>query len=315
MKKNNIFIYVLVIAASVVLSTGVLFAADFPDKLAITYVKAPLNVPSIVAKDLKIFEKSFPGVAMSFPEITQGPKQSEALASGEIGVANCIGATSAILAASEGLDLKIFAVYSRAPKAFMIVVKDPAIKSVKDLKGKKIGGPKGTILHQLLAAALAKEGMSIKDVEHISMSIPAAGSALENGSVDAALMAGPAAYTSMASGARMLKNGEGLIDATTVIATTDKYMKAYPKVISKFMAAHKKTIAWIKKNPGKAKLITQKETALPKIGVNVMYPWYDFDPTIRKSDIEELERTQTFMLENGLQRNKIDISTILLKLK
>ena len=77
------------------------FAADYPAKLAITYVKAPLNVPSIVAKYNKSFEAAYPGVALSFPELTEGPKQTAALAAGEIGIASCLGATSALLAASE----------------------------------------------------------------------------------------------------------------------------------------------------------------------------------------------------------------------
>ena len=91
-------------------------AAGLPVKMGITYVKAPLNVPSIVAKYNKTFEKAFPGVALSFPELTEGPKQTAALAAGEIGIASCLGATSALLAASEGLDVKIIGIYSRAPK-------------------------------------------------------------------------------------------------------------------------------------------------------------------------------------------------------
>ena len=113
----------------------------------------------------------------------------------------------------------------------MIVVKDPAIKSVRDLKGKKVAGPKGTILHQLLAAALEKEGMTVKDVQFIQMDLPSGANALAKGSVDAALLAGPAAYNTLASGARMLKNGEGLVDATIVIATTEKFLKEYPKAV------------------------------------------------------------------------------------
>ena len=281
-------------------------AADYPAKLAVTYVKAPLNVPSIVAKYNKAFEAAYPGVALTFPELTEGPKQTAALAAGEIGIASCLGSTSALLAASEGLDIRIVGVYSRAPKAFMIVVKDPAIKSVRDLKGKKVAGPKGTILHQLLAAALEKEGMSVKDVQFVQMDLPSGANALSNGSVDAALLAGPAAYNTLASGARMLRNGEGLVDATIVIATTEKFMKQYPKAVETFMAAHKKSIEWMKKNPQAAKEMTQKETGLPMAGVEAMYPWYDFDPRIRKADIEELVRTQQFMLDNGLQRKKID---------
>ena len=73
-KKKNILIFALAIAVLTVLTAGAVFASDFPEKIAITYVKAPLNVPSIVAKDLKIYEEAFPGVSMTFPEITQGPE-------------------------------------------------------------------------------------------------------------------------------------------------------------------------------------------------------------------------------------------------
>ncbi len=304
--------FIVSLLVLLVLGTGA-FASDMPRKMGITYVKAPLNVPSIVAKYNMTFEKAYDGVDLSFPEITEGPKQTEAMAAGEIGIASCLGSTSAILAASEGLDVKIIGIYSRAPKAFMIVVRDPTIKSVKDLKGKKVAGPKGTILHQLLAAALDKEDMSVKDVEFVQMGLSSGENALGTGSVDAALLAGPAAYKALNSGGRMLKNGEGLVDATIVIATTEKFAKSYPKAISKFMEAHKKTLEWIKKNPAKAAEMTQKETGLPKEAVNMMTPWYDFDSTIRKRDIEELVRTQDFMIENGLQRNKIEINSIILR--
>jgi sulfonate transport system substrate-binding protein len=259
------------------------------------------------------FEKAYEGVDLSFPEITEGPKQTAALAAGEIGIASCLGSTSAILAASEGLDVRIIGIYSRAPKAFMIIVKDPAIKSVKDLRGKKVAGPKGTILHQLLAAALDKDGMSVKDVEFVQMDLSSGANALATGSVDAALLAGPAAYKALTSGSRMLKNGEGLVDATIVIATSEKFAKSYPKAVSKFMESHKKTLGWIKKNPDKAAEMTQKETGLPMDGVKMMTPWYDFDSSVRKTDIQELIRTQNFMLENGLQRNKIDVNSIILR--
>ncbi|MDD4160162.1 MAG: NrtA/SsuA/CpmA family ABC transporter substrate-binding protein [Synergistaceae bacterium] len=307
---RKIFLAVLLVLSVTV--TGA-FASDMPARLGITYVKAPLNIPSIVAKYNKTFEKEYKGVDLFFPEITEGPKQTEALAAGEIGIASCLGSTSAILAASEGLDIKIMGIYSRAPKAFMIVVKNPAIKSVRDLKGKKVAGPKGTILHQLLASALDKEGMSVKDLEFVQMDLSSGANALATGSVDAALLAGPAAYKALTSGSRMLKNGEGLIDATIVIATTEKFAKKNPKAVSKFMEGHRKTLEWIKKNPDKAADMTQKETGLPMEGVSMMTPWYDFDSTVRKSDIEELAKTQKFMLENGLQRKKIDVNLLMMR--
>jgi sulfonate transport system substrate-binding protein len=314
-KKERSSVKKALLAVLIVLTAaaGFAFAADMPEAMGITYVKAPLNVPSIVAKYNQVFEKAYPGVRLSFPEITEGPKQTAALAAEEIGIASCLGSTSAILAASEGLDVKIIGIYSRAPKAFMIIVRDPAIKSVKDLKGKKVAGPKGTILHQLLAAALDKEGMTVKDIEFIQMDLSSGANALSTGSVDAALLAGPAAYNALTSGARMLKNGEGLVDATIVIATTEKFAQKYPEAVSRFLKAHNDTLTWIKKNPDKAAEMTQKETGLPMDGVRMMMPWYDFDSKIRKSDIAELAKTQEFMIENGLQRNKIDVNSLIMR--
>ncbi|HAJ94560.1 MAG TPA: ABC transporter substrate-binding protein, partial [Synergistaceae bacterium] len=62
------------LAALLVLSVAVTgsFASDMPEKLGITYVKAPLNIPSIVAKYNMTFEKAYEGVDLSFPEITEG---------------------------------------------------------------------------------------------------------------------------------------------------------------------------------------------------------------------------------------------------
>ena len=57
---------------------------------------------------------------------------------------------------------------------------------IEDLKGKKVAGPKGTALHQILVAALNSKGMNINDVEFLQMDLPKAQAALLGGHVDAA---------------------------------------------------------------------------------------------------------------------------------
>ena len=162
-------------------------AAALLKELKVTYVKQPLNIPSIVDKANQTIVKGFEkdGTKVTFPEISSGAKQTEALAAGSLDIASCLGGTSAILAASNGADVKVVGIYSRAPKAFNIMVKNPAIKTAADLKGKRVVGPKGTILHQILAAALVKEKLSLKDVEFRSIGIPAAVNALLAGEADA----------------------------------------------------------------------------------------------------------------------------------
>lgn len=142
------------------------------DKIGVTYVKSPLNVPSIVEKEKGIFAKAFEeyGLPVEYSNLTTGPEQTQALASGDIQFLYAVGATSVILSASNGADIKIISTYSRSPEAFrMFAGKDSKIQSAADLKGKKIAGPKGTILHELMVAYLATAGLTEKDVEFVSM--------------------------------------------------------------------------------------------------------------------------------------------------
>lgn len=286
-----------------------------PKEVRITYVKAPLNIPSILEKDSAAFEKAFPNSKVSFPEIMSGAKQTEAMAAGDLDIANALGGTSAILGAANGVDLKILGIYSRAPKAFTIMVKDPGIQSVKDLKGKKIGGPKGTILHQVLVAALVKEGLTINDVEFINMDIPKALAAMQSGNLDAALVAGPGVYSASQDGARVLITGEGLTKAIIVIAASKSFIDQYPEAVIQFMKTHQNILDQIKANPEQAYQATAKETGLSLQAVAEMANWYDFNPAVTPEDIQDLKETQQFMIDNGmLQKEKaIDIEKLFWK--
>ena len=255
-------------------------------ELKVTYVKQPLNIPSIVDKANQTIVKGFEkdGTKVTFPEISSGAKQTEALAAGSLDIASCLGGTSAILAASNGADVKVVGIYSRAPKAFNIMVKNPAIKTAADLKGKRVVGPKGTILHQILAAALVKEKLSLKDVEFRSIGIPAAVNALLAGEADAALVAGADVLRAQRAGARILANGEGLVNATIVIGVSGKFLKEHPETVKKYMALHQESIDFMKKNQDKAFEFTAKETGL-------------------------------FLLANDMQKKKIDIKSMIAEVK
>ncbi|CAK7035415.1 NrtA/SsuA/CpmA family ABC transporter substrate-binding protein [uncultured Phascolarctobacterium sp.] len=290
--------------------------ATAPKELKITYVKSPLNIPSIIDKNLQTVSKEFAktDTKVSFPEINSGAKQTEALAAGSLDICSALGGTSAILAASNGVDLKIVGIYSRAPKAFNIMAKDPSIKTAADLAGKKVAGPKGTILHQILIAALAKDGLKPDAVELLSMDIPPSVNAMLNGNVDAALVAGSDVLRAQKAGAHIITSGEGLVDATIVIAARGDLVKNNPDIIKRYLAAHKENIAYLAKEQSKAYDFTAQATGLTPDDVAVMAPWYDFDPEIKTADIKDLNDTQDFLLATGLQKNKIDLAPYIAKI-
>jgi sulfonate transport system substrate-binding protein len=290
-------------------------APEKPKEINITYVKNPLNVPSIVEKHEQLLEKEFgkDDIEINLLDLTSGSKQTEAVAAGSLDICNALGGTSAILAAANGVDLKIISIYSRAPKAFMLVTKSPDINSIADLKGKKVAGPKGTVLHQLLLTALAKNNMAADDVQYIVMEVANGAAALLNGSVDAALVSGGTAIMAQNAGARVLTTGEGLIEGTIVVAVRGDFLKNYPDLVQRFKKVQQASLDYMNNNPEKTYQMTAEEIAASVDDVKLMLPWYDFDPEIKPSDIEELKRTQDFLFDNRMLLNKINIEDIIAK--
>ncbi|MDR0880267.1 MAG: NrtA/SsuA/CpmA family ABC transporter substrate-binding protein [Clostridioides sp.] len=288
-------------------------AANYPKEINVTYVKSPLNVPSILQKNDDLFGKEFSKekIKVNFHELTTGPEQTQALAAGEIDFVHALGGTSALIAASNGVDMKILNTYSRSPKGFMILTNDDSIKSAKDLVGKKVAGPKGTILHQVLVAALNKEGKSIEDVEFLNLGIPESASALADGSVDAALLAGPVALKATNSGSKVVATGEGLVDGIIVTAVSTQFAEKYPDVVERFVKVEKETLKYVDGNFDEAMEKVAKEVGITTEEAKEMYKWYDFSIDITDKDIKSLEETQDFLIKNKMQENKVDVKSLI----
>lgn len=286
-------------------------AAPKVDKIAVTYVTSPLNVPSIVEKKTGAFASAF-GVDVTYSNLTTGPEQTAALASGDIQFLFAVGATSVILAAANGADIAIVDTYSRSPKAFMLVAGPHGPTSAAALKGKTIAGPKGTILHQLLLAYLATAGLTAKDVNFVSMGIPAAQAALANGSADVALLAGPAAYQAIAAGDTKVTDGTGLVGATIVDATSRTFATAHPDLVKTFVQAHRAVLAAMDAHPDDTVAMTAAATGLTPDAVRAMYPQYDFSQKVSDADLADLAATQQFMQANGMIDKAVDTKALVL---
>lgn len=285
------------------------------ENINITYVKAPLNIPSILEKNMNMFDKEFEkdNIKVNFYELTTGPEQTNALAAGELDFLHALGGTSAIIAASNGVDLKITNVYSRSPKGFMLLTKNSDINSAADLVGKKVAGPKGTILHQVLVGYLTKNGYKENDVEFINMKLLDAMAALETGNVDAALLAGPVALKAIKNGANVITDGEGLTQGLIVTAVSGKFLKENPDLVKRFVSTNEKAVNFIGTNFDEIIDIVAKDVGLTKDQVMELYPLYDFNTKITPEDIKDLEDTQEFLIQNGMQKNKVNIQELIVK--
>jgi len=289
-------------------------AADKPEVVRITYVSSPFNVPSIVMRAKGYLDEAFKphGIRVESPEITSGAAQVQAIAAGEIQIASVLGGTSAILGKANGADVQVIAAYSRSPKAFNIMARGDGPSSVADLKGKTIAGPKGTTLHQLLAAALAKAGLSLNDVNHVNMDLGAARAALLAGKVDAATLAGNNALAVEQAGGKIIVNGDGIIAPTTVIGVRGEFLRDHPDLVQAYLSAHRKALDFMAANPDEALKLAAEEQKISVDDARRMMGWYDFSIRMTDKDVANLADEQAFMVSSGMLKKTIDIKADLI---
>ena len=292
--------------------TGAQKAASGLDKLVFTYVTSPLNVPTIIERNQNIFAEDFGkmGISVEYAEINSGADQTQALASGDVQVLYAVGATSVILSAANGADIKVLNRYSRSPKAFSMYAKDDSLTSPESLKGKTVAGPAGTNLHELLAAYLATGGMTIQDVNYVNMSIPDAKAGLDGGSVDVALIAGATAYQAQQQGYHMVADGEGLIKAIIAVAVREDFYNENRDVIDRLMADQEKIAAFMRDNQEETLKIVAQELDLDEQAVKDMYACYDFSLDVSDEDRAGFQKTADFMLEAGMIEEPLDVNTL-----
>ncbi len=125
------------------------------------------------------------GVTVKWTEFLGGPALLEAMGAGSIdfGIA---GDAPPIFAQAAGVDLAYVGVEPASPHGeAVIALQSSPIRTVADLRGKRIALNKGSNVHNLLVRVLAANGLSITDVQPVYLKPSDARAAFENGSVDA----------------------------------------------------------------------------------------------------------------------------------
>ncbi|RHW42193.1 sulfonate ABC transporter substrate-binding protein [Neobacillus notoginsengisoli] len=192
------------------------------------------NGPLVILKSLGTLEKRLAqkGITVEWREFQAGPALVEALNAGSIDFGRTGDSPPIFAQAADAPFVYIAAGKPKFNGSAILVQKDSPIKSLSDLKGKKVGFAKGSSSHYLLIKGLEKAGINYIDITPAFLAPGDGRVAFEKGNIDAWVVWDP--FTSSAevnAGARMLVNGEGL--------TTDRDFF----LASRDFAKHKEIIA------------------------------------------------------------------------
>ncbi|MHC2464902.1 sulfonate ABC transporter substrate-binding protein [Bradyrhizobium embrapense] len=185
------------------------------------------------------------GTKVVWTEFPSGPPLLEALNVGAIDFGNT-GEAPPIFAQAAGAPIQYVAYEPPAPKGEAILVpKDSPIKSVTDLRGKKVALNKGSNVHYLLVKALEKAGVKYSEIEPVFLAPADARAAFERGAVDAWVIWDPfQAAAEAATGARTVTDGTGIVANYQFYFASKKFLQTDAKIVELVLAQLSEVDDW-----------------------------------------------------------------------
>jgi sulfonate transport system substrate-binding protein len=301
MRARAISVLLVIVAFTLFVSAGSP-ESEAPSEINISYVKSPFNLPIMIMRSQGMLDEAFAadGIEIRWHDITSGARQAEAMAAGSLDVASVINSTSVVLANAAGNTVYIAGAFSRPEQTFGIVTMSDGPSSVAQLRGGRVAGPKGTVLHQILVAALAAEGMTEADVEFFSMGLPEARTALLAGEVDAALLAASLIIRTQEAGGQVIATAEGNAVPKLVVGVRPAFLENYPELVDRYLAVQEEAMRFIAENVDEALRIGAEEHGITLDDARTLYQWADFTMTLTRDDISSMREDVSFLLEQGM---------------
>ncbi|MCX4554991.1 aliphatic sulfonate ABC transporter substrate-binding protein [Streptomyces phaeochromogenes] len=233
------------------------------DTVRIGYFPNLTHATALVGDQEGLLQKELGGTKATYSQFNAGPAEIEALNSGSIDI-GWIGPSPAIngYSTTDGKGLRIIG--GSASGGVKLVVNPDKVKSLKDVKGKKIATPQlGNTQDVAFLNWIAEQGWKVDaqsgkgDVSVVRTDNKITPDAYKSGSIDGAWVPEPTASKLVAEGGKVLLDEADLWPdkkfVITNIIVSQKFLAAHPDVVQAVLRGSVKTNTWINANPDKAK--------------------------------------------------------------
>ncbi|MEJ1932808.1 aliphatic sulfonate ABC transporter substrate-binding protein [Nostoc sp. NIES-2111] len=217
------------------------------------------------------------GYKVEWAEFAAGPQQLEALNANGLDIAST-AESPPIFSQAAGAPLVYLATTRPSGKAVSLVVPtNSPIKSVADLKGKKVAFQKASIGHYLLVRALESAGLKLTDVQSVFLPPPDANVAFSQNKVDGWFIWEPFVTRNVQNKVgRVLVDGGSLRDTGNFYSTSRQFYQANPEAIKIFLEELEKAELWTKDHPKEVAQLLAPVTQLDATTLEIMHEKYDY---------------------------------------
>jgi NitT/TauT family transport system substrate-binding protein len=275
------------------------------DAVSFGVLRAPTGALAVVTGEQDWYSDA--GVEVEFNSFAEGggPAIIQAMAGGTPDIA-LLNLATTVLALGQGtFDVQIVSVAANPSRALpLLATKD--IKSVEDLRGKRVSAPQGGGQYYLLASILDKHGMTFDDIDYKPLPVGEAQAAFITGQLDAVISSanGTVLIQENAPGTHVLFDGtdfdeEDAYSSPDVIIATRDAVENNPEGIARFLTAyHESGIAFLTDSATRAEAIDAIKNYMESVGAGVD----DIESTeasVDAIDFYNLEESRALLASDG----------------
>lgn len=258
-----------------------------------------------VADQSKGWEKQ--GLSPKITTFPSGRLVLDALVGGGV-VIGTAAETPVLFANLNGLPVRVIGTLNRQ-ESFDLVAKTD-IKTIKDIKGRKIGYSQGTNAHYYLSKVLKEANLTFADITAVSLNPGDFVGSLSSGAIDGFIWTEPHISLAVKQGGGKFHaiRSPGLYVGFSTIIALQSTIDSKPELLVKALKALVEADEVIKKDPNAAaNLIAERIKIDPEIVRNFL-PRTKFDLVSNKQDlVAEFEAQAKWAIENKLVRPDVKV--------
>lgn len=285
------------------------------DEVKIGYFPNLTHATALVGDQEGLFQKELGATKAKYTQFNAGPSEIEALNSKSIDI-GWIGPSPAINGYTKAQGKNLRVIGGSASGGVKLVVNPDKIKSLDDVKGKKIATPQlGNTQDVAFLNWIKEKGWQVDaesgkgDVSVVRTDNKITPDAYKSGSIDGAWVPEPTASKLVAEGGKAILDEADLWPekkfVITNIIVSQEFLKEHPKVVEAVLRGSVRTNQWIKDNPEKAKASANaalKEASGKELPAEVIDPaWKSIqttdDPLAATLDSEAEHAVKAGLLE------------------
>jgi sulfonate transport system substrate-binding protein len=255
------------------------------------------------------------GTAVKWVHSAGSNRALEYLNANSIDIGSSAG-LAALLAKANGNPIRAPYIFSRPEWTALVVRKDSPIRTLADLKGKKVAATKGTDPYLFLLRALKTAGLKRSDIEHVGLQHADGRAALEQGRVDAWAGLDPHMAASELEGGSRLIYRNVAFNTYGFLNVREDFLAARPQETARVIKAYERARKWVGANQTEAARILAEEAkvSLPVALLQIKLRSDFSNPQPSAEHVKALQLAAPILRDEALVKAGTDLDKVIAEL-